>query len=573
LPAISGLRGSLFVFIADMTLVFSLLAMLAADPAAPVRIGYGEARPYCYTLPDGRPAGFQIDVFNEAARRDGLRLEWTRARSNEENTRALAEGRLDMLPMAVAYEERRKLLYISEPWWKEDTILLVRGEAENGAPGTPGRIAFPQILLPGAGARYTRSRLIVTNSGPQALEHLCRNSADATLLGATYIRELVNARPKVCEAVPLRIYDSPVTADFSIIANPDRREAADRLRLRITEMTADGTIARIASRHPPISTPYATRMAEELHEQYQRRRLWALLLSALAILTAGVVILVRQILSRRKLQSILEQQLRTEQELRDSQAILRQRSLDLVRSNEDLQAFAYSVSHDLQEPVRTQALYTELLERKFRHVLPSEANEFLAVIRRNALRTQEMMKSVLQYSRVGQAERPKSLVDCSGLLSEVLQELRSPLEQAQARVTTGLLPRVWGWQDRLHQVFQNLIENAIKYRKPDVPPEIAVSAAHTGNEWEFSISDNGIGFSQEYADKVFGLFKRLHGHERYGGSGVGLAVCKRVVERHGGRIWAESREGEGSTFYFTLPIDVEDSDTVSMPAEAMADRQ
>jgi light-regulated signal transduction histidine kinase (bacteriophytochrome) len=311
-------------------------------------------------------------------------------------------------------------------------------------------------------------------------------------------------------------------------------------------------------------------MTEELRARYRSQRLSTLLVSVSAFLAIGLFVFVRQILSQRKLRAIIGQQLRTEQELRESQSQLSQRTADLIRSNEDLQAFAYSVSHDLQEPVRTQALYSELLMRKYSQTLPAEAKDFLRVIRSSALRTQEMMRSVLSYSRAGQADRLRATVDCSALLFRVVENLHPLLEQTGARVEAGPLPVVSGWEDRLQQVFQNLIENAIKYRRPNVPPRIAVSAIQSGGEWRFSVSDNGIGFKPEYADNIFGLFRRLHGPDRYGGSGIGLALCKRVVERHGGRIWADSREGEGSTFYFTLPVHADDSNTSSVRQEVAA---
>lgn len=273
-----------------------------------------------------------------------------------------------------------------------------------------------------------------------------------------------------------------------------------------------------------------------------------------SLLGTGAFVLVRQMLAQRKLRTIIDRQLRTEQELRESQSQLEQRTLDLMRSNEDLQAFAYSVSHDLQEPVRTQALFSQLLQKRYGDTLPPEAEGFIAVIRSNALRSQEMMRSLLVYSRAGQADRERALVDCAAVVSRVLEDLRSPLEKDGARVEVDPLPNVWGWEDRLQQVFQNLIDNAAKYRKPDTPSLIRISAKRDGSEWKFSVADNGIGFDQQYAEKVFGLFKRLHGQDRFRGSGIGLALCKRIVERHGGRMWAESDEGKGSTFCFTLPV-------------------
>lgn len=529
-----------------------LVLTVSVSPAA-VRIVYGESRPYNYTGRDGKPAGFLVELFNEAARREGLTLEWTRGGSPEENDKALVEGRLDILPMGVATAERRRILYVSEPWWTEDGILLVRADRKDVDLERPQRLAYPQRMATAVDVQYHPAQAIVTTSAAQALEHVCRKTADAALLGSTYIRDLINARPPVCESVALRVIDSHVTVELSIISSRTMSHTADRLRERIGELTADGTLTRTAGRYPPISTPYTMRMAEALQTRYESQRLRMMLVFLSAFAFAAALVLLRQVRAQKALRSIIHQQLRTEQELRESQAALSQRTSELVRSNEELQAFAYTVSHDLQEPLRNQSVYSELLERRHGEALPPEARQYLKVIRQSALRMQDMMKSLLVYSRVGHADRQKEMVDCGAVVKRVLADLQFLLDNAEARVEVGPLPRVWAWEDRLQQVFQNLIENAAKYRKAEVPPWITVSAEQVGGEWQFSVSDNGIGFKQDYAEKVFGLFKRLHGINSYGGSGIGLAVCKRIVERHGGRIWVESREGVGTTFRFTIP--------------------
>jgi signal transduction histidine kinase len=533
------------------------------DPGA-VRIGYGESAPYCYTGPNGKAAGFLVDVFEEAARREGVVLAWTHTGPEQTNTKAVTDGRFDLLPLAVATPERRELLFVTEPWWWEPTILLVRADRSQVYPARLRRVALPGALLPGAAEHYPGAQRIAAGSAPQALEQVCRDNADAALLGAAYIRDLVNARPAVCESVPLRILDSPVTADFSIIANRSFQSTAERLRRRITQMTADGTLPRIAGLHPPISTPHAARLTENLRTRFERQRLRTWLIFLSVFLAMGVLALAWLIVSKRRLGRLLDVKSRTEQRLREREAELRQRTSDLVRSNEDLQTFVYSVSHDLQEPIRNQALYSELLERRYRQALPPGANEVLQTIRSSAVRAQEMMASLLKYSRAGQGDMERGPVDCAVLVERVVEELREPLSEAGAEVKAGPLPIVWGWEDRLRQVFQNLIENAIKYRRREGgQTAVMIEAAQRGDEWHFSVSDNGIGFKQEYAERIFGLFKRLHGQEQYGGSGIGLALCRRIVERHGGRIWAEGREGEGSTFYFALPVYEEGSDRLS----------
>lgn len=528
-----------------------LVAVSVASPV-PVRIAYGEAPPYNYTR-DGKAAGFLIDVFEEAASRAGVELQWVRGGSTQENNSALAEGRLDIVPLGIPTPHRRAAFYVSEPWWSEDSILLVRADRNDVNLAQPERLAMPERMLGAAARRYPGSEPLTASSAPAALELVCRDVADAALLGATYIRDLVNSRPASCEAVRLRVLDSPATIELSLVAARRVRSQAELLRGQITDMTEDGTLTEIAQQHPPVSAPHTARMAQALRAQYERRRMQQTVAFLAVLAAASLVIVLRQIRTQRELRAVLSEQLRTARELRESEAALSQRTTELLRSNEDLQAFAYSVSHDLQEPLRNQSIYSELLERRHADALPSDARQYLRVIRSSAIRMQQMMSSLLLYSRAGQADRERQLVDCGELVNRVLRDLDFLLRKADARVEVGRLPEVWAWEDRLQQVFQNLIENAAKYRKPDLPPWITISAEKSGDDWRFAISDNGIGFSQEYADKVFGLFKRLHGQDAYGGSGIGLALCKRIVERHGGRIWVESRGGVGTTFFFTLP--------------------
>ena len=164
-----------------------------------------------------------------------------------------------------------------------------------------------------------------------------------------------------------------------------------------------------------------------------------------------------------------------------------------------------------------------------------------------------LIDGLLQFSRVGQDDRPMTTVDCDAVLKEVLMSLFVGIEETGAQISIGSLPQVKAWEGRLNQLFQNLIGNALKYRKLDTAPEIRISAEQHEGAWRFAVQDNGVGFDMQYAESIFGVFKRLH-REEYEGAGIGLSVCKRIVERHGGRIWASSTPGDGSTFCFSLPV-------------------
>jgi PAS domain S-box-containing protein len=227
--------------------------------------------------------------------------------------------------------------------------------------------------------------------------------------------------------------------------------------------------------------------------------------------------------------------------------------LDLQRSNQDLEQFAYVASHDLQEPLRMVASYTQLLAQRYEGELDDKAQSYIHYAVDGAMRMQGLINDLLTYSRVNTQGRPLEPTDLHVVLGEALRNLASAIQESRAIVTNDDLPSVRVDPVQLQQVFQNLIGNAIKFRGK-ASPHVHVSAREEGGEWLFSVKDNGIGINTKHAEKLFVIFQRLHTREEYPGTGIGLAVCKRIVERHGGRIWFESEPGKGSTFYFTLPI-------------------
>lgn len=231
---------------------------------------------------------------------------------------------------------------------------------------------------------------------------------------------------------------------------------------------------------------------------------------------------------------------------------------DIKRSNDELQQFAYVVSHDLQEPLRTIASFTQLLERRYKGKLDSDADEFIEYIVDAAKRMKQQIKDLLEYSRVTMSVNEFEQVDMNSILDETINNLKSAIDKNNAEVIHEILPTVMGDNDQLRRVFQNLIGNAIKYRKLDESPKIYVSCQidKEKKDYIFSVSDNGIGIGKEYVDRIFMVFQRLHTREEYKGTGVGLSVVKKVIERHGGSVWVESEQGKGSTFYFTIPLKI-----------------
>ena len=226
---------------------------------------------------------------------------------------------------------------------------------------------------------------------------------------------------------------------------------------------------------------------------------------------------------------------------------------ELRRANEDLERFTYAASHDLQEPLRTITAYTQLLARRLGATLDSEAQMLVSQILKGSGRMSALIKDLLTYAQVEIAEGPVAApVDCGKVVAAAIVNLEASILEAHAAITVDEpLPWVSGSSPALIQLFQNLIGNALKYRRADAPSEIHISAYHQHGEYTISVRDNGIGFKPQYAEQIFGVFKRLHG-TAYPGTGIGLAICKRIVELQGGRIWATGEEGQGATFFVSL---------------------
>ena len=231
---------------------------------------------------------------------------------------------------------------------------------------------------------------------------------------------------------------------------------------------------------------------------------------------------------------------------------LKKKTEELARSNEDLEQFAYVASHDLQEPLRTVTSYVQLLAKRYEGKLDSDADEFIRFAAGGAIRMWKLINDLLTYSRVGTQGKELSPTDSQEVLAQSVDDLKVAIEENGALVTHDPLPMVMADRPQLGQLFQNLIGNAVKFRGNE-PPRIHISASRNGNGWTFSVRDNGIGIAAEYAERIFVIFQRLHSRQEYAGTGIGFAICKKIVERHGGRIWVESEVGKGATFHFILP--------------------
>jgi light-regulated signal transduction histidine kinase (bacteriophytochrome) len=244
---------------------------------------------------------------------------------------------------------------------------------------------------------------------------------------------------------------------------------------------------------------------------------------------------------------------------------------ELKRSNADLEQFAYVASHDLQEPLRMVSNYTQLLEQRYRGRLDSDADEFIGFAVDGARRMQTLIDDLLEYSRVGRRGKEPRPFDSGQILQNALANLKSAVEESGARVEFDALPVMACDTSQMEKVFQNLIGNALKFRREGNPCVVRVSASEKVSESEFCIQDNGIGIESRHFERIFQVFQRLHTREKYPGTGIGLAICKKIIERHGGRIWLESSPGDGTKFFFTVPTGraevTEDILPTSQPAD------
>ncbi len=225
---------------------------------------------------------------------------------------------------------------------------------------------------------------------------------------------------------------------------------------------------------------------------------------------------------------------------------------NLKRSNEDLERFAYVASHDLQEPLRNIVSFSQLLERRYKERLSPDADEFIGFIVDGTKQMQALVQDLLEYSRINTQATMFRTMDSAKVLDRVIQNLYSSIQESHTIIKSSSLPMVYADPEQVSLIFQNLISNSIKFHSNE-PPLIHISAENNGEMWKFAVQDNGIGIDSAFYDRIFVIFQRLHTRDKYTGTGVGLAIVKRIVERHGGRIWVESEVGKGSTFFFTLP--------------------
>jgi signal transduction histidine kinase len=321
-----------------------------------------------------------------------------------------------------------------------------------------------------------------------------------------------------------------------VVWNPDY--AIEGLVKALTAITSLGTFYALVTLMPHALTLPSPKQLETLNEELQNayHNMEIQVQQRTAELTA----------SNKSLQNEIHQREKSQQQL--NKALEK-----LTRSNNELQRFAYICSHDLQEPARMVGSYAKLLSQRMPADTEDNIKKYLHFLTDGAERMQAMIKSILSYSRLENEEQPMTQVDCHQIVKNVLGDLQPAIAECAAKIICDDLPTVNGNPTQIAQLFQNLLTNAMKFHKPEQPPEIHIGAKRTDDGWQFFVRDNGIGIDPGYQEKIFVIFQRLNRKEEYPGTGIGLATCKKIVERMGGKIFVESAQGQGATFYFIIP--------------------
>jgi two-component system, sensor histidine kinase and response regulator len=339
----------------------------------------------------------------------------------------------------------------------------------------------------------------------------------------------------------------------------DRDYAVILLDVQMPDMSGIETAALIRERERSRTTPIifltgVVKTSEMVFKGYSTGAVDYLMKPIVSgILRAKVEVFVELAVARSKLQQEIAERSRIATEIVKLNMALEQRNEDLIAANSDLEAFGHSVSHDLRMPLRHIHAYVSMLEESARAKLDGEEHRQLRVIREAARRMGQLIDDLLAFSRIGRAEMAKARIDNSALVRQVIADMQPDLTDRRIAWDINSLPAVNGDVNLMRQVWENLLANAVKYTRPREQANIAVAAVVQDNEIIFSVTDNGVGFDPAYADRLFGVFQRLHSEKQFEGTGVGLANVRRIVQRHGGRTWAEAKPNEGASFYFSLP--------------------
>ena len=540
-------------------LLFTSIFAFSSEPVSPIKVGIYQNQPKIFMNEDQQPAGFWVEVMDAVASQEGWTVEYIPG-SWEECLNRLEKGEIDIMPDVAFTEKRDEIFLFSDEsvYTSWSGIYTKEGEGIESILDLDGKnIAVLKNSVNYEGPEGLRSLVkafdmnctfVEKDDYLQVFEAIHTGEAHA----GTASKDFAIRHLSVFQLITTPIIFQPSTLYFAFPIRSERSQAVkDRVDFRISQLKANEDSIYYQSMDKWFSVnPEDSSVFKWL--------LWGLVISAgvITLLVSGSLLLRSQVRLRTKeLTEEIAERKRVQEALRHHEKQLEEmvatRTEALTRSNKELEMFAYITSHDLQEPLRMITSYLQLIEKRYFQNLDEDGKEFIAFAVEGAKRMQTLINDLLKYSRVGTKAKEFAPVDCNQVLADTLNNLEIAIVESQSRITSDKLPTVTGDETQLRQLFQNLVGNAVKFRG-EKPPAIHVGVVSTDHYWEFSIRDNGIGIEPKYFERIFQVFQRLHGRNEYSGNGIGLAVCKRIVERHGGEIKVASIPGEGTTFTFTL---------------------
>jgi len=540
-------------------LLFTSIFAFSSEPVSPIKVGIYQNQPKIFMNEDQQPAGFWVEVMDAVASQEGWTVEYIPG-SWEECLNRLEKGEIDIMPDVAFTEKRDEIFLFSDEsvYTSWSGIYTKEGEDIESILDLDGKnIAVLKNSVNYEGPEGLRSLVkafdmnctfVEKDDYLQVFEAIHTGEAHA----GTASKDFAIRHLSVFQLITTPIIFQPSTLYFAFPIRSERSQAVkDRVDFRISQLKANEDSIYYQSMDKWFSVnPEDSSVFKWL--------LWGLVISAgvITLLVSGSLLLRSQVRLRTKeLTEEIAERKRVQEALRHHEKQLEEmvatRTEALTRSNKELEMFAYITSHDLQEPLRMITSYLQLIEKRYFQNLDEDGKEFIAFAVEGAKRMQTLINDLLKYSRVGTKAKEFAPVDCNQVLADTLNNLEIAIKESQSRITSDKLPTVTGDETQLRQLFQNLVGNAVKFRG-EKPPAIHVGVVSTDHYWEFSIRDNGIGIEPKYFERIFQVFQRLHGRNEYSGNGIGLAVCKRIVERHGGEIKVASIPGEGTTFTFTL---------------------
>lgn len=524
-----------------------------------LKVGIYQNEPKLFVDEAGNPSGFWVELLNHIAQEEGWVLQYVPG-TWEENVERLKAKAIDIMPDVAYNEDRTAFLDYSEEsaYTSWSGVYVKAGTTVDSLLDLDGRrIAVMHQSVNYIGNSGIKSLLkafdiegifIEKDSYAEVLEAVKNDEADAAVTSKDFaILHLAKY-----ELISTPIIFQPATLYFTFPkGNADNSFLID---------TIDGHIRALKGNE---SSTYYKLMTKWFNVQSEKFVIpqwvfWLLSVSILFISLLGVGSQLLRIRVKERTKALtleIQRRKRFEDELYENKRLLeetvRERTAELKHSNEELERFAYITSHDLQEPLRMITSYLQLLESRYRDKIDSDANDFIFYAVDGAKRMQQLINDLLKYSRLDTHKKEHGPVDCNDVVNDVLSNLEIAIKESGADIQLMTLPVVTGDETQLRQIFQNLIGNAVKF-KEDRPLKIAVNVNEDEEYWWFTVKDNGIGIEEKHFERIFQVFQRLHGSRQYDGNGIGLAICRKIVENHGGTITVSSKAGEGSRFTFSI---------------------